>query len=85
MLWGCGIPHVSFATFEKQGGNLKTNGIKANNSDYKVIGTLPDSWEISSSGQNKGQILKKGNPVGLIEVVGYNAEKIDLPNHSSII
>jgi hypothetical protein len=84
ILLGCKSPHVAVSTFGRSSDTVKTNETSVN-ADYKVIGELPDSWEVSLSEENKGQILKKGSPVGFIEVIGYAGETTALPNHSVIV
>ena len=53
--------------------------------DYRIIGSLPQNWVISVSGETKGNIFKEGKPAGRIEVVGYYGEPGGLPNHSTLI
>jgi hypothetical protein len=53
--------------------------------DYKIIGSLPQNWVISVSGETEGSIFKEGKPAGKIEVVGYYGEPVGLPNHSTLI
>jgi hypothetical protein len=84
ILLGCKSPHVAVSTFGRSSDTVKTNETSVN-ADYKVIGELPDSWEVSLSEENKGQILTKGSPVGFIEVIGYAGETTALPNHSVIV
>jgi hypothetical protein len=55
---------------------------------FKLSITVPEKWEIPISGEERNIILKKGQPSGLIEVVGYYRDQPEggtLPNHSEIL
>jgi len=85
VLSGCGTtPKVPASTVAKP--NVASTNATANiANDYRLISELTDGWKIILSGENKGQIIKDGEPVGLIEIVGNYEGTTGLPNHSSII
>jgi len=83
-LSGCGNSNVANTNLNTVS---PTEGVQMKRQvpDYKLNGSLPDKWKLELEGQNKGALLKYGKTVGRIEVIGYYGDKVDLPNHTTLV